>query len=185
MDMKQFIEDVRRTYPPYMLEGLRLQAGLTSPARRELALMGALGLADESFELADSLCSPELAVQELGDCLYYVVALADGMCALTALHELPVWETIPGPMNRDLVVHQQVGRLLGGSHGLLGMVKKSLFHGVAVDHEALRRRLVQVRDGLVTMAVALGLTLDDVMRANVEKRERRYPRGFVEGGGVR
>lgn len=76
-------------------------------------------------------------------------------------------------------------RLLIGALGLCGEagevvenLKKALFHDHPMDTVALRNELGDVLWYWVLLCDTLGLSLDDVIDANVQKRRRRYPDGF-------
>ncbi|MFI5271450.1 MAG: nucleoside triphosphate pyrophosphohydrolase family protein [Ktedonobacterales bacterium] len=76
-------------------------------------------------------------------------------------------------------------RLLLGALGLAGesgevadALKKMLFHSHPLDEAALRDELGDVMWYVMFLCDTLGLSLEDVMDANVEKRRKRYPEGF-------
>lgn len=75
--------------------------------------------------------------------------------------------------------------LLLGALGLSGeagevadALKKALFHGHPIETEALRDELGDVLWYVTFLCHTLGLSVTDVMAANVAKRQRRYPDGF-------
>lgn len=77
-------------------------------------------------------------------------------------------------------------RLLMGALGISGeagevadSLKKMLFHGHPLDVPAVADELGDVMWYVVLLCDTLGLTLDEVMEANVEKRRKRYPEGFT------
>jgi NTP pyrophosphatase (non-canonical NTP hydrolase) len=76
-------------------------------------------------------------------------------------------------------------RLLNGALGLTGesgevadIIKKWYFHNHDLDKQHLVEELGDVMWYIASMADALGVTLDEVARVNVEKLMRRYPNGF-------
>ncbi len=76
-------------------------------------------------------------------------------------------------------------RLLAGALGLCGEagevaehLKKALYHDHPMDLQALRNELGDVLWYWTLLCDTLGLTLDEVIQANIEKRRRRYPEGF-------
>ena len=88
-------------------------------------------------------------------------------------------------LNLSLTTEQ---RLVDAAAGLaeeagevLGLVRKHVF----MHHELDRARvLTELGDALwclTTIAGALGLSLDDVAAANLEKLRRRYPDGYSDG----
>lgn len=98
-------------------------------------------------------------------------------------------------MNFD-VYQQQAGRtdphppgsrdaMLNGALGLAGevgevveAVKKHVFHGHALDRQALVGELGDVLWYVARLAAALGISLGDVAVRNLDKLQRRYPNGF-------
>ena len=79
-------------------------------------------------------------------------------------------------------------RLLNGLMGLNGeageaidIFKKYLFQGHALNREHLAKELGDVAWYLALSADALGYTLEEVFRMNIEKLRERYPDGFETG----
>ena len=77
------------------------------------------------------------------------------------------------------------GLILNGVMGLNGeagecidIVKKHHFQGHELDKEKLIDELSDVLWYAAITSEGLGVTLDDVMRHNVEKLQKRYPNGF-------
>jgi NTP pyrophosphatase (non-canonical NTP hydrolase) len=77
-------------------------------------------------------------------------------------------------------------RLLMGALGISGeagevadSLKKMLFHGHPLDVPAVADELGDVMWYVVLLCDTLGLTLNDVLEQNVEKRRKRYPHGFT------
>ena len=76
-------------------------------------------------------------------------------------------------------------RLLDAASGLaeesgeiLAHVRKNRFQRQAIDQDAMVLELGDALWCLATVAGALGVTLDEVARRNVEKLERRHPGRF-------
>jgi len=81
------------------------------------------------------------------------------------------------------------GRLLDPAAGLaeeagevLGAVRKHLFQGRALDRAALAEEMGDALWCIAVLADGLGLSLDEVAGANLEKLRRRHPHGFTAGG---
>ena len=120
--------------------------------------------------------------EELIDALKYlehfkVVASADGMTAND--YQRAALRTASG-MN-----YKEHGMLMNGALGLCGeagevadLVKKSVFQGHELDVEKVREELGDVAWYLAVASHAIGLTLDQVFQANIEKLKQRYPDGF-------
>ena len=91
-----------------------------------------------------------------------------------------------GQRTRDIPISGEQKQLLLGALGLCGeagevaeAVKKHIFHGHPIDHVKLLREIGDVLWYLNYIAVrCLGLTILDVMRANILKLSARYPEGF-------
>jgi NTP pyrophosphatase (non-canonical NTP hydrolase) len=76
-------------------------------------------------------------------------------------------------------------RLTNAALGLSGeagefadSVKKHLFHGHPLEHDALQKELGDVLWYVALACDSLNLSMADVMQANIEKLRRRYPAGF-------
>ena len=83
-------------------------------------------------------------------------------------------------------------RLLDAAAGLaeeagevLGVVRKHLFQRRPLDRGAVAEELGDALWCLAAVASSLGLSLDQVAEANVEKLRRRHPEGFGTGEGYR
>jgi NTP pyrophosphatase (non-canonical NTP hydrolase) len=83
----------------------------------------------------------------------------------------------PGLSEKDVLINSVMG-LCGESGEAIDIVKKWLAQGHPLDREHLASELGDVAWYLAEAATALGLPLEDILRANLEKLERRYPDGF-------
>jgi NTP pyrophosphatase (non-canonical NTP hydrolase) len=61
---------------------------------------------------------------------------------------------------------------------VLGLVRKHRFQGRPLDRVAAAEELGDVLWCLAALSARLGLSLDDVARANLEKLRRRHPDGL-------
>ena len=61
---------------------------------------------------------------------------------------------------------------------VLGQVRKHLYQQRPLDRERLTTELGDALWCLTIAARSIGVSLDDVARANIEKLRRRYPDGF-------
>lgn len=84
------------------------------------------------------------------------------------------------------------GRLAGHVLGLAGesgevadMVKKRLYHDVPYSPHDMLKELGDCLWYVTAVAEEHGFSLDTVARENVDKLRKRYPTGFVTGGGIR
>ena len=83
----------------------------------------------------------------------------------------------PELKGRDVLINSVMG-LCGESGEAIHIVKKWLARGHPLDREHLAKELGDVAWYLAEAATALDLDLEDILRANLEKLERRYPDGF-------
>lgn len=70
--------------------------------------------------------------------------------------------------------------LCGESGEAADILKKHLFQGHELDRDHIIKELGDVAWYLASSADAIGCTLEDIMRMNIEKLEGRYPDGFDE-----
>ena len=83
----------------------------------------------------------------------------------------------PQLSEKDILVNGVMG-LCGESGGAIGIIKKWLAQGHELDREKLAKELGDICWYLAETATALGLSLEDIMIANIEKLKKRYPAGF-------
>lgn len=83
----------------------------------------------------------------------------------------------PELKGRDVLINSVMG-LCGESGEAIDIVKKWLAQGHPLGREHLAKELGDVAWYLAEAATALDLDLEDILRANLEKLERRYPDGF-------
>jgi len=85
--------------------------------------------------------------------------------------------TNPSLSDRDRLLDAAAG-LSEEAGELLGLVRKQLFQDRAAPREKLVEELGDVLWCLAVTAQSLGLSLDEVARANQEKLAKRHPAGF-------
>lgn len=83
----------------------------------------------------------------------------------------------PALSERDVLLNGVMG-LCGESGEAIDLVKKWLAQGHALDKAALANELGDIAWYLAEAATALGLSLEDVFQANLDKLRARYPDGF-------
>ena len=83
----------------------------------------------------------------------------------------------PALSDKDVLINGVMG-LCGESGEAIDIVKKWLAQGHELDKEKLAKELGDICWYLAETATALGLSLEDIMAANLEKLRRRYPEGF-------
>lgn len=84
------------------------------------------------------------------------------------------------------------GGLIGHVLGLAGetgevadLIKKDQYHSVPYNWRTIADELGDVLWYLTAVAEDHGLNLSDIAQINVDKLRKRYPDGFVKGGGIR
>ncbi len=83
----------------------------------------------------------------------------------------------PALSERDVLLNGVMG-LCGESGEALDIVKKWLAQGHELDKAHLAKELGDIAWYLAETATALGLTLEEILQANIDKLKARYPEGF-------
>ena len=83
----------------------------------------------------------------------------------------------PALSEKDVLINGVMG-LCGESGEAIDIVKKWLAQGHELDKEKLKKELGDICWYLAETATALGCDLEDIMAANIEKLQQRYPEGF-------
>lgn len=83
----------------------------------------------------------------------------------------------PALSKHDVLLNGVMG-LCGESGEVIDLVKKHLHQGHALDKQKLAKELGDVAWYLAETAFALDLSLEEVLRGNLEKLKKRYPAGF-------
>lgn len=78
---------------------------------------------------------------------------------------------------KDVLINGVMG-LCGESGEAIDIVKKWLAQGHDLDREKLARELGDIAWYLAETAWALGIPLEEILQANIEKLRKRYPEGF-------
>lgn len=126
----------------------------------------------------------EHAQEELVDALQYLEHLKQTQADRLTANDFQraAMRTASG-MDHD--VYNGRGLLLNGVMGLNGeagevidCVKKACFQGHELDREHLIEELGDVAWYLAVCAEALGVTLEEVLKRNIDKLKTRYPDGF-------
>lgn len=79
--------------------------------------------------------------------------------------------------NESMLVWNALG-LLGEAGEVGEYIKKAVFHRHELDSQKLKKELGDVLWYLAALCTNLGLELEEVMAANIEKLQERYPDGF-------
>ena len=83
----------------------------------------------------------------------------------------------PALDKRDVLINGVMG-LCGESGEAIDIVKKWLAQGHELDKEALAKELGDIAWYLAETAYALDIPLEQILRMNLEKLQKRYPEGF-------
>lgn len=83
----------------------------------------------------------------------------------------------PALEKKDVLINSVMG-LCGESGEAIDIVKKWLAQGHTLDKEHLAKELGDIAWYLAEAATALDLSLGDILQANLDKLEKRYPDGF-------
>jgi NTP pyrophosphatase (non-canonical NTP hydrolase) len=92
-------------------------------------------------------------------------------------------------MNSELTHDQQLCNWAMGLCGESGeyseLIKKHVFHGKPLDKAEALKELGDCLYYLTAACISLGSSIEEVAKFNMEKLQKRYPDGFVKGGGNR
>ena len=99
------------------------------------------------------------------------------MMTINEYQKLAMTTLNPELSKKDVLIDGVMG-LCGESGEAIDIVKKWLAQGHDLDKEKLAKELGDICWYLAETATALDLSLEDVMRANIEKLQKRYPEGF-------
>lgn len=83
----------------------------------------------------------------------------------------------PALSKKDVLINGVMG-LCGEAGEAIDIVKKHLAQGHPLDREKLIGELGDVAWYLAETAAALDVSLEEVLRRNIEKLRKRYPEGF-------
>lgn len=78
---------------------------------------------------------------------------------------------------KDMLINGVMG-LCGESGEAIDIVKKHIAHNYELDKEHLAKELGDIAWYLAETATALGYSLEDIFKMNIEKLKKRYPDGF-------
>lgn len=78
----------------------------------------------------------------------------------------------------QVMISWNVLGLAGEAGEVADLIKKQIYHQHGLDREALKKELGDVLWYVAALCSNVGLSLDDVMRANIEKLKARFPEGY-------
>ena len=85
---------------------------------------------------------------------------------------------------KDMLINSVMG-LCGEAGEVIDLVKKHLYQGHDLDKKVLAKELGDIAWYLAEAAHALGMPLEDILWANVDKLKKRYPEGFDQEKSIR
>ena len=91
--------------------------------------------------------------------------------------ELAMRTVNPELDKQDMLINSVMG-LCGESGEAIDIVKKWFAHGHELDTEHFKKELGDIAWYLAEAATAIGVNLEDILEANIEKLRKRYPEGF-------
>lgn len=68
--------------------------------------------------------------------------------------------------------------LAGEAGEVADLVKKGIYHQQGLEHEKLKKELGDVLWYISALADQLDMTLSEIMQANIEKLQARFPQGY-------
>ena len=97
---------------------------------------------------------------------------------LTKEYERDVLRTAPSNIDGDERLTCALMGLCGESGEAMDIWKKVLYQGHELDIDHMVSEVGDVLYYVTLAAIELGVSLDELMRQNVQKRKKRYPHGF-------
>ena len=86
--------------------------------------------------------------------------------------------TVNPELDKKQMLINSVMGLCGESGEAIDIVKKWFAHGHELDTEHLKKELGDIAWYLAEAATAIGVNLEDILEANIDKLRKRYPEGF-------
>lgn len=135
-------------------------------------LHAAMGLVTETQELADATSYQNFA-EELGDCFWYLPIIESALGRPLNFHST----FYIGAATAQLLL-SEMQTLAAELLNLVG--KRHIFYGKPLEVSAVLRIADEYASTLYTLVLHLGLTLNDVLSANIAKLAKRYPKGTFD-----
>ena len=115
---------------------------------------------------------------QIYDAVCYELALAPEEPLTADEYQKKAMQTLnPGLSKGDILINGVMG-LCGESGECIDLVKKHLHQGHELDRAKLAKELGDVAWYLAETAWALDLSLEEILRGNLDKLKKRYPQGF-------
>lgn len=92
--------------------------------------------------------------------------------------------TLNKELTKDQVLLNGMMGLCGESGEAIDLLKKHLCHGHDLDKDKLILELGDIAWYLAVAAYALDISLEEVLKLNIEKLKKRYPDGFSKENSI-
>ena len=112
------------------------------------------------------------------DAVCYELNLASAEPLTADEYQKKAMQTLNPALSKHDVLLNGVMGLCGESGECIDLVKKHLHQGHELDRAKLAKELGDVAWYLAETAYALDLSLEEILRGNLDKLKRRYPQGF-------
>ncbi|MDQ3802516.1 MAG: nucleoside triphosphate pyrophosphohydrolase family protein [Acidobacteriota bacterium] len=83
--------------------------------------------------------------------------------------------------DKEVMISWNAIGLAGEAGEVAEVVKKAIYHQQGIDMEKMKKELGDVLWYVAALCSHLDISLEDVMRHNVEKLRARYPEGYSPG----
>lgn len=87
-------------------------------------------------------------------------------------------KTLNPNLNKKEILINSVMGLCGEAGEVIDIVKKNLYQGHPFDREAFIEELGDITWYLAEAATAIDISLEEVFERNIEKLNKRFPKGF-------
>lgn len=118
------------------------------------------------------------------DAICYELSLSSGEPLTADEYQKKAMATRNPAMSKDDALMNGVMGLCGECGEVIDLVKKHLHQGHELDRAGLAKELGDVAWYLAETAWALDLSLEEVLRGNLNKLKSRYPQGFDPGKSI-
>ena len=152
--------------------------------RVQEALLGLIGETGEIVDVAkkhlfqsetDAQLPREQLAEEIGDVLWYMAELADGMQSQMADFSLMEFAYLDNKVRKHNRARPGIEHMAEGTCRralqIYSAVCSSQYKSVGMDYRRLLLMLAQ-------LAYAAGYRMEEIAQMNIEKLEKRYPQGF-------
>lgn len=152
----------------------------------------ALGLSSELSEIKEAMCAADREFvidyvnlrEETGDLAWYTAVVIHAMGLKPSL----VWPTWGSNANKLFsptdVVNATVDKLVIAVGELNNYIKRALFYGKPFDFTAVENTVMDICNGIGSLAFCCGINLSQAMAMNIAKLRERYGEKFTEEAAI-